>query len=176
MNRYETKFPSYPRKHMPWSKTPVVTCTLTPNMHRSVAFRTDQRRRLSLPFHRKFILKTTTIQISGLNTEPAFLIHLASDSPFGGCPQISLLTCWLSFSQAGLSATPRITHWVTITYFIPYRRIPKVSGLSWHDDPTAIRENIDWSHRLDGNKQALKPRAFIEGWYQMIGSVTSFFW
>ena len=45
---------------------------------------------------------TTTIHFSGLNTEPASLIHLASDFhsglPFWLCPQTSLLTCWLNFS------------------------------------------------------------------------------
>ena len=49
-----------------------------------------------------FILMSTTIHFSGLNTEPAPLIHLASDFhsglPFWLCPQTSLLTCWLNFS------------------------------------------------------------------------------
>ena len=45
---------------------------------------------------------TTTIHISGLNTEPAPLIHPASDSRYRAYPRISLLTCWLSSSQVGL--------------------------------------------------------------------------
>ena len=45
---------------------------------------------------------TTTIHISGLNTEPAPLIHPASDSRYRAYPRISLLTCWLSSSQVRL--------------------------------------------------------------------------
>ena len=52
---------------------------------------------------------TTTIHFSGLNTDPAFLIHLASDSRLRACPQVSLLPCWISFRQVGL-VTLSVTH------------------------------------------------------------------
>ena len=55
---------------------------------------------LSIP--REAILMTTTIHISGLNSEPAPLIHPASDSRYRAYPRTSLLTCWLSSSQVGL--------------------------------------------------------------------------
>ena len=38
---------------------------------------------------------STTIHVSGLNTDPASLIHLASDSRYRADPQVSLLPCWL---------------------------------------------------------------------------------
>ena len=71
----------------------------------------------------RLILMTTTIYISGLNTEPASLLPPASDSSYEACLRIQLLTCWLSFSQVGLSRTKfGITHWVTLTNFIPTNR------------------------------------------------------
>jgi len=70
--------------------------------------------------------------ISGLNKGPASLLPPASDSRYRVCLPIPLLTppasqaralragCWPDFSQVGLSRTRfRITHWVTITHFIP---------------------------------------------------------
>ena len=69
---------------------------------------------------------TTTIHISGLNTEPASLPSPASDSSYEVCLRVQLLTCWLSFSQVGLSRTRfRITHWVTITHFMGFLPIPR---------------------------------------------------
>jgi len=59
-----------------------------------------------------------------LNTEPAILIHPAPDSRYRGCLRISLLTCWLNFSQVGLSLYA-ITHWVTSTNFIGFLPIPR---------------------------------------------------
>jgi hypothetical protein len=59
-------------------------------------------------------------KISGLHTQPAALIHPASDSRYRVCPRISLLTCWLNFSQVGLFQFDiGSTHWVTISSFIP---------------------------------------------------------
>jgi len=64
--------------------------------------------------------------ISGLNTEPASLLPPASDSRYRFCLRIQLLTCWLNFSQVGLSRTRfRITHWVTITHFMGFLPIPR---------------------------------------------------
>jgi len=73
--------------------------------------------------------------ISGLNTKPASLPPPASDSSCKVCLRVHLLTppasqaralragCWPDFSQMGLSRTRfRITHWVTITHFIPTYR------------------------------------------------------
>ena len=46
--------------------------------------------------------RTTIIHFSGLNTEPAILLHPASDSRRRGCPWISLMSCRLSFTHMGL--------------------------------------------------------------------------
>ena len=70
--------------------------------------------------------------ISGLNTEPALLIHPASDSRYRVYPQISLLTCWLSFGQVGLVPFQALTHWLVITSFIP-NGTPKVVDLARRD-------------------------------------------
>jgi hypothetical protein len=55
------------------------------------------------------ILKPRVKDLSGLYTEPAFLIHLASDSRYRVYPQTSLLTCRLGFGQVGL-VTIAATH------------------------------------------------------------------
>ena len=61
------KFPSYPRKCMPCSPTPVVSAILRHSVSRTAAFHLTN----SVGFHslhcKKFILKTTIITISGLN-------------------------------------------------------------------------------------------------------------
>jgi len=51
----------------------------------------------------RIITLTTTIHFSGLDTEPAILIHPAPDSRYRAYLRISLLTCWLNFGQVGLS-------------------------------------------------------------------------
>ena len=96
------QFPSYPVEHMTWSQTPVVTWHTRHYACRFVAFRIihyvgfrSAKRNLSF--------RSTTIHFSGLNTGPAPLIHPAPDSRYRVCPRISLLSCWLSFTQAGLS-------------------------------------------------------------------------
>ena len=70
------------------------------NAIRSAAFRQIQ----TVGFLPKFwdYPLSTTIHVSGLNTDPAFLIHLASDSHYWVYPQASLLPCWLGFRQVGL--------------------------------------------------------------------------
>jgi hypothetical protein len=79
------------------------------------------------------ITMTTTIHISGLNTQPAFLIHPASDSPLRVGPRISLLIWWLTFNQVGFESLLILTHWVTISNFIPPSGNPNDLSLSRHD-------------------------------------------
>ena len=76
---------------------------------------------------------TTTIHFSGLNTYPAFLIHLASDSRYWVGPQISLLPCWISFKQVGLVSLS-VTHPLGNTcQFHPFEGNPKAPDLSRHE-------------------------------------------
>ena len=76
---------------------------------------------------------TTTIHFSGLNTQPASLIHPASDSPLGVGPRTSLLIWWLTFNQVGLESLLILTHWVTLSSFIPPSGNPNDLSLSRHD-------------------------------------------
>jgi hypothetical protein len=102
------KFPSYPCKYMPWSKTPVVSFIL-----RLVGISTyltysgllSSGHPNAVDFHslenlflQRSILITTIISISEFNTWPAFLFRLASYSLCKVGTQTSLLACWLSFS------------------------------------------------------------------------------
>ena len=77
---------------------------------------------------------TTTIHFSGLNTQPASLIHPASDSPLRAGPRTSLLTWWLTFGQVGLESLVILTHWVTLSNFIPHSGNPNDLSLSRHDN------------------------------------------
>ncbi len=101
--------------------------------NRAAAFRTAERRRLSLLVPQEVILMTTTIHISGLNTQPASLIHPASDSCLQVCPRTSLLTWWLTFSQVGLRSILILTLWVTPSNFIPLGGNPNDLSLTRHD-------------------------------------------
>ncbi|MGB6927637.1 MAG: hypothetical protein WBH05_00325, partial [Syntrophobacteria bacterium] len=47
----------------------------------------------------------------------------------------SLLNCWLHFDQVGLELQPALTHWVTISNFIPPLGNPNDLGLAWHEHP-----------------------------------------
>ena len=102
---------------------------------RTAAFRRMQSVGFPLPLHREIILLTTTKSISGLNTQPASLIHPASYSHYWVCTWTSLLTCWLHFDQVGLELQPALTHWVTISNFIPPFGNPNDLGLTWHEHP-----------------------------------------
>ena len=129
------KSPSYPHECMPWSQTPVVSQAHRHSAPRTAAFRRMQSVGFPLPLHREIILLTTTKSISGLNTQPASLIHPASYSHYWVCTWTSLLTCWLHFDQVGLELQPALTHWVTISNFIPPFRNPNDLGLTWHEHP-----------------------------------------
>ena len=96
------KSPSYPHECMPWSQTPVVSQAHRHSAPRTAAFRRMQSFGFPPPLHRKIILLTTTKSISGLNTQPASLIHPASYSHYWVCTWTSLLTCRLHFDQVGL--------------------------------------------------------------------------
>ena len=117
---------TYPHEYMPpdqvrgrlWSKTPVVSRTLALSHPRLLP--SGPLHAVGFLPHREIILMTTTIHISGLNTEPALdpgsspgqaliqgpasLFRPASDSRFRAYPRTSLLTCWLDFSQVGLGS------------------------------------------------------------------------
>jgi hypothetical protein len=129
------KSPSYPHECMPWSKTPVVSQAHRHSAPRTAAFRRMQSVGFPLPLHREIILLTTTKSISGLNTQPASLIHPASYSHYWVCTWTSLLTRRLHFDQVGLELQPALTHWVTISNFIPPFGNPNDLGLAWHEHP-----------------------------------------
>jgi hypothetical protein len=70
--------------------------------------------------------QTTIIDFSGLNTEPASLIHLASDSRYRAYPQTSLLTCRLGFGQAGLVSIADTHPLVRINQFLSRMGFPRL--------------------------------------------------
>jgi hypothetical protein len=95
------QFPSYPFENMPWSQTPVVTCTLAITHTSLLPSDTIQRVGFRSAM-RRLSLRTTIIHFSGLNTEPANSLHPASDSRHRFCPWTSLMSCWLNFTHVGL--------------------------------------------------------------------------
>ncbi len=106
------------------SKTPVVTCTLA--MTHAGLLPSAKSKASAFPSSfRELSLRTTTIHFSGLNTEPAPLLHPAPDSRCRVYLWISLLARWLTFRQAGLSFVP-ITCWVTLSNFTSLWSLPMI--------------------------------------------------
>ena len=78
------------------------------NVSRPAAFQFPETVGFHFPYSGSYH-QTTTVGISGLNTEPPSLIRLASDSRYRVYPQTSLLTCRLGVGQVGL-VTIAATH------------------------------------------------------------------
>jgi len=102
---------------------------------KTAAFRRMQSVGFPPLIHREIILLTTTKSILGLNTQPAPSIHPASYSHCWVCTWTSLLTCRLHFDPVGLELQPALTHWVTISNFIPPFGNPNDLGLTWREHP-----------------------------------------
>ena len=93
---------------MPWSQTPVVTCTLAktrPGLLSSAACKAST----FIPNCRDLSHGTTIIHLSGLNTEPAISLRPASDPRYRFCPWTSLMSCWLNFAHVGLQQTQQLS-------------------------------------------------------------------
>lgn len=93
--------------------------------HRSVAFRFTETVGFYLltagSYH-----KAATIDLSGLNTEPASLIHLVLNSLNWAYPQVSLQTCLLSFGQVGLASTAATHPLAGNKQFLSSRELPRL--------------------------------------------------
>ena len=139
---------SYTRKHLDLPSpqaTPMNACPglrprwcpghIANSVPRTAAFRRMHSVGFPPLIHREIILLTTTKSISGLNTQPAPSIHPASYSHCWVCTWTSLLIRRLHFDQVGLELQPALTHWVTISNFIPPFGNPNNLGLTWHEHP-----------------------------------------
>ena len=118
-------------KHSTWSQTPVVSPMLA--ITYAGLLPSVQLTPSAFSHTSGIIPVTTTIHFSGLNTQPASLIHPASDSPLRAGPRTSLLIWWLTFNQVGLESLLILTHWVTLSNFIPPSGNPNDLSLSRHD-------------------------------------------
>ena len=116
---------------MKWSKTPVVNQVLA-IPHTILLPSSFQRLSAFTPEHPEAISTTTGNDISGLNTEPAFLIHPASDSRYRVYLRTSLLTCRLGFGQVGLVPLAGTHLLASNNLFIP-NGTRKVVDLTRHD-------------------------------------------
>ncbi len=65
------------------------------------------------------ILLTTTINISGINHTAFILAAPGSIHPLSRTHASPLPPCRLDFDRMGLDALPPLTHWTTMTGFIP---------------------------------------------------------
>ena len=127
---------------MTWSQTPVVTLNTFHDVFRSAAFQkihpvgfySQYCRSLSNDHNYTFFGAQYAQRKCPWGANPAFLIHLASDSRYRVGPQISLLPCWISFKQVGL-ASLSVTHPLGNTYqFHPCEGNPEVPDLARHED------------------------------------------
>ena len=106
-NRYSTRR----QLALPSSRvTPINACPAlrprwypdhSPCRNQDYSLPTHQNRRLS-PAERDYPFGPPLYIFRGSITQPASLIHLASDFRYRFCPQVSLLPCWLGFGQVGL--------------------------------------------------------------------------
>ena len=79
------------------------------------------------------------------DTDPLILIHLASDSRYRVCPQVSLLPCRLDFEQVGLVSLN--THPLGNTnQFHPVSGNPEAPSLARHNDAFVTRLSQASSH------------------------------
>ena len=118
------EFPRQPCECMPWSLTPVVTCILAiayPGLLPSSFLRPS-----AFTSNIPEVIIRPRLPISGLNTEPASLIHLASDSRYRAYPQTSLLTCRLGFGQVGLVSIADTHPLVRINQFLSRMGFPRL--------------------------------------------------
>jgi len=124
--------PARLRPCRPLPKTPVVTCILA--ISHAGLLPSAACKASAFSCVAGIILTTTTIHFSELNTEPAPLIHPASDSRCRAYPWTSLLTCWLSSNQVGLSRHKVRNHPLGgNNQFHGITPNPKVSDLPWHE-------------------------------------------
>jgi hypothetical protein len=103
------KFPDYPFEYMPRSSTPVVSLILAFS-HQALLPSVKMKTSAFPSKSDGFPLRNTSAgprfyKFRGSITRPALLLPLASDFRYRFYPQSSLLTCWLHFSQVGLSPT-----------------------------------------------------------------------
>ncbi len=86
------------------------------------------------PDSRDLSLWTTIIHFSGLNTEPAILLHPAPDFRYRFCLWTSLMSCWLNFAHMGLSrisllsATASPARRLTVRTILPNVRASSTKG------------------------------------------------
>jgi len=99
------------------SKTPVVSLLLAKTQQELLPSAITMTSAFAVDFS-KAILKPQLRKFRGSISQPAILIHPASDSRYRAYPRISLLTWWLTFSQVGLPRYCEGTHWVTLLNFI----------------------------------------------------------
>jgi hypothetical protein len=130
------QFPSYPFKHMLWSKTPAVTCLLAVS-HSGLLPSVPLDAVGFLPDN-GIILLTATIHFSGLNTGPVLLVRPASDArcrvclsqipiPFGADFTTDLVANLWSGGTCSASAHPLGN---TIEFHPSFRESQRL-GLCW---------------------------------------------
>jgi hypothetical protein len=106
------KFPSCPRRLMPRSQTPVVSCSLALSLPGHCPVRTVQgcclpphaQRRLSLAFLASLSFCPRLYTFRGSIARPVSLFPPAPYSRYRVCTWGSLLACWLGFGQVGLDS------------------------------------------------------------------------
>jgi hypothetical protein len=133
------QFPSYPFKHMPWSQTPAVPRTLAisrPGLLPSAqwiasAFILHSRTYPNGP--QLYIFRGSIHSLCSCCAGGTSRDSVAPDSRLRVCLRTSLLTWLLVFSQGGLGSIMTLTHWVTLSNFIPCSGSPIDLSLTRHD-------------------------------------------
>lgn len=93
------KFPSYPFRHMPWSRTPVVSCWLAFSSPGLLPSAVGMRRLSQVLFWLSFVHQYADFR--GSMSRPVSLLHSVSYAHCWFCTSVLLQTCWLGFDLMG---------------------------------------------------------------------------
>ncbi len=119
------QFPSYPFEHMPWPKTPVVTCILAKSLT-GLLPSAKSNASTFLTLNARFILSDHNYTFFGAQYRACILDSSGSRLPLPGLP--AEFTTEL---LAKLCSGRTFTCWVTISNFIPFHRNSQRLGLRW---------------------------------------------
>ena len=119
------QFPNYPFEHMPWSKTPVVTCMLAKSPTGLLPSATSKASAF-LTLIARVILADHDYTFFGAQYRACTLDSSGSRLPLPGLPA-EFTTELLAKLYSGRTCTC----WVTLSNFIPFHRDSQRLGLRW---------------------------------------------
>ncbi len=130
------QFPSYPFEHMPWSKTPVVTCILAKSLT-GLLPSAKSNASTFLTLNARFILSDHDYTFFGAQYRACTLVSSGSRLPLPGLPAE-----FPTELPARLCSGRTFTCWVTISNFIYLSVDSQRLGLRWARELALLCKNF----------------------------------